>query len=162
MAGRLCSLCHAAFFPLQWGTRKLCVPTHHQTCRGTGMAKVCFPFAFLKQPFRERKKEGWWKSDREIQPQMRARVWFRRRGRVLWTHAATGKSSAGFGRRVASTRSGSRVSSLGVELSYGLLMPIPHDCTSREAGSSGSSRPGSNSSIWPLKLLVRREKRKRN
>jgi hypothetical protein len=37
---------------------------------------VCFPFAFLKPPFRERKKEGWGRSSGETQPKMRGREQF--------------------------------------------------------------------------------------
>jgi hypothetical protein len=47
-----------------------------KTCHCTGLAKVCFPFAFLKLPFRERKKEGWWRTSGEIQPNMWRWEWF--------------------------------------------------------------------------------------
>jgi hypothetical protein len=41
-----------------------------------GLTRVCFPFAFLKVPFMEKKKKGWWRSSGEIQPKMCGREQF--------------------------------------------------------------------------------------
>jgi hypothetical protein len=53
-----------------------------KTCHWTRLAKVCFPFAFSKPPFREKRKEGWGRSGRETQPKMWGRERLRR-GKAL-------------------------------------------------------------------------------